>query len=190
MDHMKLIRKVLSGTGTESDRKSLYAWIGLLKSNQEEYQNVKLLWETSHQMDNLPYSEFHEGLLEITRKYNTERRRQRYRRAIVTIGVWTMAMLITFLLVVNSKDKRYARFDDASVAGIISDFKDNYKLQIEVHEDIIGNCRFTGTFYNTSSKDMLKSIAASLGLTLQTVEAEKFLLAGKGCTETVTPYPE
>src|SRR5258706_6205175 len=94
MDKSVIIFKVLSGHASELEKNELNIWITQSDANREEFNNLKLLWESSGEAERKD-DHFYDGLYKIQAKI---RQRQRRKRTKFIVWIGPVAIGLTGLL--------------------------------------------------------------------------------------------
>ena len=187
MDTTSLIHKVLSGKASETERADLEGWIGGSEANKTEYNDIRLLWESGKDTDRSPAdAHFYEGLDQI--KTIMQRKRRNRKRRKMTSSAVAMAAIIGigfFFLYPGSgrESRRYHKFENASLADIISTLEKDFDIRIEVEQKKTLTCRFTGTFYNNPAEDIIKIVSDDLNLRWESDKKGEYRLTGGGCVD-------
>src|SRR5258706_10143601 len=79
------------------------------------------------------------------------------------------------------KPRRYHKFENASLADIISTLEKDFDIRIEVEQKKTLTCRFTGTFYNNPAEDIIKIVSDGLNLRRESDKKGGYRLTGRGC---------
>ena len=188
MNRTPLIYKVLSNAASESEKKAMEDWLEESEENKTEFDNVKLLWETSNNPDSsFPKIQMVEGLTKIKALMQPKfMRRERSWRNLV----WTALLLIGVLMFtdaylknVKNKDSRVRlKFNNVSVEEVVKTLEDEYDVRIELDNKKIGACRFTGVFYQAENVDeILQILDQALSFRHQRKQKSEYLVTGTGC---------
>lgn len=186
MDKTSLIYKVLSNAASETERKELDEWLSQSEENKIEFNDVKLLWETSKDSDQ---SFSKNGLSKIKAVMQSKlRRREQSTRNWVLIALLVIAVLVFtyfffFHKTQNQDSVGRLKFDNASLKQVIRTLEDQYDVRIEFENSKISACTFTGIFYQTSGVDeVLQTIGESLNLRYRLTREGEYLVTGSGCS--------
>lgn len=184
MDRTSLILRVLSGEATETEKTALNTWIELSKANREEYLDIKLLWENGWATTEIPEGPddpFYDGLRRIREKMTIISKRQRRKRLsfIATAGV--MVAVVILFLVRGGEESKLLKFEDATLEYVVSILERRYELTIAVKDERVLKCRFSGTFYGSTGREAVRSVAENLSLQYETISQDEFRITGKGC---------
>lgn len=186
MDKVSLIYKMLSGEASPEEKLMLDHWIKINESNQEEFDNIKLLWE------NAPDSgQFHEdsrdGMRKIRAKIRVRRTKTSLQKTIgnsllpASIG---LSLIVFFAIIPRNKGSipKVAKFNNASLETICDSLEKQHDVAIEFSPRIAG-CKFSATFYNSSPDIILTALSEKLELTLERNNRNSFRLTGTHCPE-------
>lgn len=181
MDRTSFIYKVLSGKASETERKELNEWISFSHDNKSEFHNIKLLCENTPQETNHePDDKFYDGLRSIKRNIQTRIRRRRANQMTGSILICVfLLMIIPFTLQIVGGEKKniLLKFEDVPLEFVISKLQDQYTVTIEIRKEMLG-CKVTGTFYQGTADDMVRSIAQCLNVKCIHVGNHKFRMEG------------
>ncbi len=185
MDTTSLIHKVLSGKASETERADLEEWIGRSEANKTEYNDIRLLWENAKDTETVRTDvHFYEGFNQI-KTLMQRKRRNRKRRKMTSSAVAMAAIIVIgfFFLYPGSgrESHHYYKFENASLADIISTLEKDFDIRIEVEQKKTLTCRFTGTFYNNPAEDIIKVVSDGLKLRWESHKKGEYRLTGGGC---------
>lgn len=182
MDKSVMIFKVLSWQASELEKVDLDSWISQSDANREEFDDLKLLWESSRE-EQIKDNHFYDSLNKIQAKI-----RQRQRRKRTRFMVWTglVAMGLTgFLLYFVSPlplSSDNLRFNNTPLRLVVDALESKYHIQIEAENKEILACQFTGSFYRVDNpQDAIRSVCSALNLRYEVMSEEKYRLTGFGC---------
>lgn len=189
MDRSSLIYKVLSNEATETQRKELDEWLSQSEENKIEFNDIKLLWETSGNSDqSFPKNQLKEGLSKIKALMQSKlRRREQNTRTWVLIVLAIVSVLVfTYLLFQKSQDRDSIgrlKFDNVSLEQVINTLEDQYDVHIEFENKKVSACTFTGIFYQTKNVDeVLQTLDEALNLSHKLTGEGEYLVTGTGCS--------
>ncbi|MBS1680971.1 MAG: DUF4974 domain-containing protein [Bacteroidetes bacterium] len=184
MDKTALIHKVLSNTATEVEKKELEDWLLQSPENQTEFEDIKLLWETSnespqHSMKN----KVNDALNKIKTTMQSKRRRQANTKAVlalITIIILALAILY-FLSKQNRRPSRDLMFSNETLANVITVLEKEYDVNIDL-EDQTKDCAFTGSFYQAANIEVvLETIDNAMNTQHKFLNERHYQLVGSGC---------
>ena len=187
MNKIVLIDKVLSGNASEAEKTELDVWISESEANQIEYQDIKLLWENTNDVNNAEDDDhFYDGLQKIKAsmqsKHKPSIRNKTVIRYAALLSVLIVLVYLFFKNVETKQQSQYIRFDNASLENVVPVLEDQYNIHIEVENKKILGCQFTGTFYQADSvHDVISSLTGALNLTYVILSDQKYRLIGSGC---------
>lgn len=189
MDRSSLIYKVLSNEATETERKELDEWLSQSEENKIEFNDIKLLWETSGDSDQLTSkNQLKEGLSKIKALMQSKlRRREQNTRTWVLIVLAIVSVLVfTYLLFQKSQNRDSIgrlKFDNVSLEQVINTLEDRYDVHIEFENKKVSTCTFTGIFYQTKNVDeVLQTLDEALNLNHKLTGEGEYLVTGTGCS--------
>jgi len=187
MDRTALIYKVLSGTAGEAEKAELEKWISESDENRTEYGDIRLLWGHSNEADS-DRSHFYDGLFQIKTRMHRKRHHRKRKKMVMASSILMAGFVIAFWLLYSGSGResnRYHKFENASLADIITALEKDYDIRIEVEQRKILTCRFTGTFYNDPVEDIIQAVSGSLDLAFDRRDGE-YKLTGSGCWPVVS----
>ncbi|ALJ00893.1 FecR family protein [Rufibacter tibetensis] len=76
---------------------------------------------------------------------------------------------------------RTLTFKNSSIKSVVHDLEQYFKVSIEVSNENLHNCTFTGTFENPDLKEVLTVLAASSDLKIGNTKEGSYTLEGAGC---------
>src|SRR5258706_5768296 len=182
MDASSLIYKVLSGKAGEVEKAELEKWISGSDENKTEYDDIRLLWD--HSNDTGDRAHFYDGLYQIRTRMHRKRQHRKRKKMIMTSSILLAGIIIAcwFLYPGSGREShRYHKFENASLADIISAIENDYNIRIVVEQRNILACRFTGTFYNDPVEDIIQTVSRSLDLAYEFRRDGGYKLTGSGC---------
>ncbi len=101
MDKTSLIYKVLEGKASEVEKAELSWWIALSEENKSEYQDIKLLWENSNELNNTADNNYDDDLRKIKAamqaKFNHHNNNKNRVQIILVIFILIVITLLFFL---------------------------------------------------------------------------------------------
>lgn len=183
MDRISLIYKVLSGEASGEEKRELKEWIARSEANREEFDDIKLLWESSSTPADTD-QEDDDGFEGIRKRMQQHLQRSRRMRYAISTGI--LAVVAVILLVhlkqtwLRSSDSM--QFNSASIRDVIQVLQETYDIKIEVSQSGLLDCKFSATFYNINEKDAaLRSIEHSLNVQFVADAKNRYHLVGNGC---------
>jgi ferric-dicitrate binding protein FerR (iron transport regulator) len=181
MDITALIYKVLSGNASEIETKKLDDWIALKDANKSEFHDIKLLYECAcREDDQVSNSNPDEDLKAIKHLIHIgTRRRRKYRLMAGILSIIVLLVSVQIIIHANRDEKKsiHLKFEEASLEYVINTLQDRYEVIIEVGKEMV-NCKVTGTFYQDTVDDMVRSISKSLNLKYTITAPDKFRIEG------------
>ncbi len=184
MDKTSLIYKVLEGNASEGEKIELMAWIGQSEENKAEYQDIKLLWENSNEIIRGTNDHFYAGLRKIKTSMQSKHKRDNLNKIILLTLILVVLVILFFCWLSPEKreDPPFLRFDNASLEIVISTIEVRYNIHIQVADEKILACGFTGIFYHADSgQNVTQSLAKALDLTYEMLDDQHYRLIGIGC---------
>jgi len=210
MDKPTLIHKVLSGNGDEAEKAELNAWISSDPAHAEEFEDIRLLHESSLNIEQRIMErddKFYDGLRRIQDRIKTLKRRRKkailYKIAGIVTLVSTLIIIVSvFLFNLNKPSKLISappnkissttisgiqlydnlRLEDATLESILKLLKNKYHLIFQVRSREILSCRFTGMFSRGITIDeMIRVLSQSENFSYTVVNSKTYELHGKGC---------
>ena len=190
MDIVFLVNKVLSGQGNHEERERLKKWRAERPGNEEEFESLKLLWEYSLDNNEAEKSDptFYDGLTKIKEMIEAKKlekkkiRRRKFLLAIILAILFTAVLIVIVIQKYSDSHKTRLQFKDAPLGQVIETLENKYNVSIEVDQNEILGCHFTGLFFGkNATHEILKSIAAGTNLEYQILGPAKFKLTGVGC---------
>ncbi|HEX5170947.1 MAG TPA: DUF4974 domain-containing protein [Cyclobacteriaceae bacterium] len=130
---------------------------------------------------------FNDGLSKIwARIRRNDRRRKRIR--ILAGGVLFLAAAILVPYVLSTRnDRREMRshsFDHVLLEQVVAVLREEYGVRVDVSNDQLLGCPFTGTFYGTNmAVDLIRSLAEALDLKVEVAANGGYRLSGGGCAK-------
>jgi ferric-dicitrate binding protein FerR (iron transport regulator) len=195
MNMFWLIDKVLSGKATEAEKKELEEWIAKLPSNREEYEDMKLLWEFSSRQpsEKKPDPSFYDGLYRIKEVISSRGRKIHSAQHDWKLYLSFVALLISIIALVyccvsysrrDHKESTPLKFDNRPLAEVISVIDKHYKIEIQLENQEVLKCTFTGIIdLRTSKEEVITIVSRSLGLYYKTISSDRVELTGNGCRQ-------
>ena len=183
MDRASLIYKVLSGEASGEEKHELDEWIARSERNREEFDDIKLLWETSSRPADTA-QEDEDGFEGIRQRMQQHLQRQRRMRYVISTGILVVAALIWLIHLQQTwlRSTDSVQFNGASIADVIEVLQKTYDIKIEVRQPGLLDCKFSATFYNISEKEaVLRSIEHSLNVQFIAGAKNRYHLVGNGC---------
>jgi ferric-dicitrate binding protein FerR (iron transport regulator) len=190
MDKSAMIFKVLSGEANELEKKELDIWITQSDANREEFNDLKLLWESSREEAGNDHH-FYESLYKIQAQIRQRQRRKRS-KPIVLIGLAAIGLigLLLYFIPLLTLSSDNLRFNNAPLRLVVGALESKYHIQIEAERKEILACQFTGSFYMVDNpQDAIRSICSALNLKYEIMGKGKYRLTGFGCAQQVVPGP-
>lgn len=183
MDRVSLIYKVLSGEATLDEKKELDEWVTKSEANQEEFEDIKLLWENSPFPSDTEQDET--GFEKIRQRIQQRSRRKKQIRSILyACIVITLAVLLLLLFRQTwFRSPDGIQLNDTGMNEVIKMLENEYHIQIEVNNPQLLKCHFTATLYKIKDKQTaLQSIEHSLDVAFISLSKRKYSLVGDGCS--------
>ena len=184
MDKSVMIFKVLSGQASELEKEDLDRWITQSDANREEFDDLKLLWESSRE-EQRKDNHFYDSLYKIQAKIRQRQRRKRS-RFIVWIGLVAMGLtgLLLYFAFPPTLSSDNLRFNHTPLRLVVDALESKYHIQIEAENKEILACEFTGSFYMVDNpQDAIRSVCSALSLKYEVVSEERYRLTGFGCVK-------
>ncbi|MEP2669064.1 MAG: DUF4974 domain-containing protein [Cyclobacteriaceae bacterium] len=181
MNLVNLIRKCLLENATKFKRATWEKLDFINKSSLQEIENDRLLLDSElkeNDFSNLPP---YEGLLKIKERYRDQKRRSKQFRDTIAICVFTVVVFSILLISSRSNRINYVHFDQVPIRNMFIILKNRYSVIIEAEDCVVLNCRFTGTFSNVATEEIVTSMASSLGLGFERVGERGYRLTGSNC---------
>jgi ferric-dicitrate binding protein FerR (iron transport regulator) len=182
MDKSVMIFKVLSGQASELEKKELDIWITQSDANREEFNDLKLLWESSGGEQGKD-DHFYDSLYKIQAEIRQRQRRKRT-KFIVLIGPAAIGLIGLLLYFASplTQSSDNLRFNNAPLRLVVGAIESKYHIQIEAESKEILACQFTGSFYMVDNpQDAIRSVCNALNLKYEVMSKEKYRLTGFGC---------
>ncbi|MFZ5972830.1 MAG: DUF4974 domain-containing protein [Bacteroidota bacterium] len=183
MDRVSLIYRVLSGEASPDEKKELDEWVTKSEANQEEFEDIKLLWENSPLPSDTEQDEA--GFEKIRQRIQQRSRRKKQIRSILyACIVITLAVLLFLLFRLTwFRNPEGIQFNDTGMNEVIKMLENEYQIQIEVNNPQLLQCHFTATLYKIKDKQTtLQSIEHSLDVAFISLSKRKYSLVGDGCS--------
>lgn len=177
MDKSVMIFKVLSGHASELEKKELDMWITQSDANKEEFNDLKLLWESSREEERKD-GHFYDGLYKIQSKIRQSQRRKRT-EFIVLMGIVVTGLIVLLIYIVSSSAQRSdnLRFNNTPLIKVIGALESKYHIQIEAEGKEIRMLKFTGSFYRIDNpKDAILSVCNALNLKYEIMSEGRYRL--------------
>ncbi|MEJ7779022.1 MAG: FecR domain-containing protein [Daejeonella sp.] len=73
------------------------------------------------------------------------------------------------------------KFADAALKEVLADLGRHYRIRLELQDNDLQNCRFTGTFKDAKLDEVLQVLQASLDLTYKETGNKTISIKGQGC---------
>jgi hypothetical protein len=187
MEKSELIFKVLSSEASSEEVKELDDWISLNASNKNEYEDLKLLWEGSREVNVINRDDtYRDGFQKIRSIISKRKRKKKWLTAGIVILVAMAIMAIPYYLISSNRwqvnKNTSIKFNQVPLLEVIAVLEKEYSIEIIAPTKIL-DCEFTGSFYNDSAKDVVRSIAESMSMEYNRVDDNTFKLNGSGCTK-------
>lgn len=182
MDRASLIFKVLSGKAGSIEKQELEFWIAQSKANQDEFDDIKLLWEHSVVASN--HSEDDRGYEKIKERMQQRIQKRKRIRFILYACILIIVGVIFFLLLKETwfSNSEGTQFDSMGMREVVKMLEHNYQIQIEVRNSNVLECDFTATLYRIKDLQALfSSIEHSLNVKFIAEGKSRYSLAGDGC---------
>lgn len=183
MDRVSLIYKVLSGEASLDEKKELDEWVTKSEANQEEFEDIKLLWENSPSPSDTDKDDT--GFEKIRQRIQQGFRRKKQIRSILyACIVITLAVLLLLLFRQTwFRNPDGIQLNDTGMNEVIKILENEYHIQIEVNNPQLLKCHFTATLYKIKDKQTaLQSIEHSLDVAFISLSKRKYSLVGDGCS--------
>lgn len=183
MDRVSLIYKVLSGEASLDEKKELDEWVTKSEANQEEFEDIKLLWDNSPLPSDTDQDET--GFEKIRQRIQQRSRRKKQIRAILYACIIITLAVLLFLLFRQTwfRNPDGIQFNDTGMNEVIKMLENEYQIQIEVNNPQLLKCHFTATLYKIKDKQTaLQSIEHSLDVAFISLSKRKYSLVGDGCS--------
>ena len=178
MDKVSLMYKVLSGEAAPSEQKELADWIAESEANSEEFEDIKLLWESSVSSTDA-YDENDSGFEKIRQRVKqrlkAKSRLKHVLYAIALAGAVLIFVLLTKWTWFSSSDG--VRFHRTGLNQVIKALEKSYDIKIDVNNTEIGKCQLTATFYRVDDeRRTLEAIEHALNVEFVVQSKNKFRL--------------
>ncbi len=183
MDRVSLIYKVLSGEASLDEKQELDEWVTKSEANQEEFEDIKLLWENSPLPSDIEQDET--GFEKIRQRIqHRSRRKKQIRHILYACLVVTLAVILILLFRQTwFRNSDGIQFNDTGMNEVIKMLENKYHIQIEVNNPQLLKCHFTATLYKIQDKQTaLRSIEHSLDVAFIAQSKRKYNLVGNGCS--------
>ena len=180
MDHLALIYKVLSRKATAQEKAGLESWILESAENRQEFEDIRLLWESSSSLHLSDDSAFEAIKLRVKGQIKRKRR-------IGTVLSTFLLILFTSLLGFVLKKTWFApieqiSFDKTEMSEVIKVLEKRYRVEIQVNNPRILRCRYTAILSNVDDEHLvLTSIEHALNVKFIDHGKNKYNLVGGGC---------
>lgn len=186
MDYKSIIFKVLEGNASPFEQEYLKNWVTLEYSNQEEFQNIKTLWDNWAVPNKSQQEEILAGLANIKKQIYSRSAANKILKPSTGLLAFTAGLGLSLFLiwVLNKKSPTipYLKLNNTAIRQVIQTLHDHWNVTIEVDNKQVLECEFTGTFYNLPAEDVIRTIAGKLGLSLEIDREKKYTLKGTGFT--------
>jgi len=73
-------------------------------------------------------------------------------------------------------------YDNDPLVKVVQDLEEQFRIDIGINENKIGDCRFTSSFQNAELEEVLEIISATMNLSLEK-SSNGYLLDGEGCNQ-------
>lgn len=183
MDRVSLIYKVLSGEASLDEKKELDEWVTKSEANQEEFEDIKLLWDNSPLPSDTDQDET--GFEKIRQRIQQRSRRKKQIRAVLYACIVITLAVLFFLLLRQTwlRNPDGVQFNHTGMKDVIRMLENKYHIQIEVNNPELLKCHFTATLYKIQDKQTaLRSIEHSLDVAFIFLSKRKYSLVGDGCS--------
>ena len=183
MDRVSLIYKVLSGEASLDEKQELDEWVTKSEANQEEFEDIKLLWENAPLPSDIEQDET--GFEKIRQRIQQRSRRKKQIRHILYACLVVTLAIILILLIWQTwlRNSDGIQFNNTGMNEVIKMLENEYQIQIEVNNPQLLKCHFTATLYKIKDKQAaLQSIEHSLDVAFVSQSKRKYSLVGNGCS--------
>ena len=183
MDRISLIYKVLSREANGEEKRELEEWIARSEANREEFDDIKLLWESSSRPTDTE-QEDNDGFEGIRKRMQQHLQTQRRMRYAISTGILAVGavILLAHLKQTWLQSSDSMQFNGASIRDVIQVLQETYDIKIEVTQPGLLDCKFSATFYNINEKDAaLRAIEHSLNVQFIADAQNRYHLVGNGC---------
>jgi ferric-dicitrate binding protein FerR (iron transport regulator) len=181
MDRVSLIYKALAGEASTEEMEELEEWVIQSPANREEFEDIKLLWESSglrerNSDDDLGFEKIK------SRVQQRLRTNKRIRQAILLIALTIIALTIGFILrSTKATQSDGVQFNSTPLGEVVKTLEEHYNIKIEVEDAELLNCEFSATFYKVDRQAVLKSIGHALNVEVVPSQKNRYNLKGSGC---------
>ncbi|MDQ2656357.1 MAG: DUF4974 domain-containing protein [Bacteroidota bacterium] len=202
----RLIYKVLSGEADEAEKKEVRTWIDMNPRNAEEFDDIRLVYEAELNFDESVISgddSLDDGWLNLQQRIFRFKRQQHSRDLVKTLATATLISTIVFAAIFyyvsSNATLAYQDVDSITSTALLSDklaFQDatlesvfdvlhsRYGIKIRVNNAEVTACKFSGTFSRgILVDDVLRTLARSENLQLESKSGGTFEFKGMGCSE-------
>jgi ferric-dicitrate binding protein FerR (iron transport regulator) len=175
--------KMVNGTAQPSEADAFGQWMAESTAHREEFRQFRQLW--GDLKGPWPQATDRAPLASIRQRVLTNKRKRQKRKMIVYAAA-LMAVLATGLWLTRGQEQTPFRenlsFNNVTLQELASTLEDRFHAHINIEDKELVKCRFTGSFYKTSTvEDIMRTIAFSLNLEIKTKGAEQYEWKGHGC---------
>lgn len=183
MDHVALIYKVLSQEATPNEKAELERWILESEENLQEFEDIKLLRESSFSPDESVGDDSGFDRIKLRMKKHVKRKR-RIRTLFSTL---LLTLVTSFLVILLSKTwfapLEQIRFEGMEMSEVIKVLEERYKIKIEVTNPRILSCQYTAILLKVDDEHLvLTSIEHSLNVKFIDQGRSRYNLVGNACS--------
>lgn len=150
MDRVSYIYRVLSGEASEVEKQELKDWIAMNPENKEEFENIRLLWESEQRTEPVNSQESDQDFEKL--RSRIKKHHVRNRRTRTALFVLASLMLVSTTLIwinrYNAGSPGY-RFDEVALTNVIALLESRYDIQVEVPNPELLQCLYSGIFFRT-----------------------------------------
>lgn len=183
MDRVSLIYKVLSEEAHPAEHRELEDWIAKSEANREEFEDIRLLWESSTMTDD-PSLDVDSGFEKIKQRMQYRlkmKRRLRYALYTIILAIVTVLFVLllskTWLSTTNT-----TRFHNAEMNEVVKFLEKKYDIRIDVDNSKLLHCQLTATFHKVNVQVAMQSIEHSLNVEFISQSNREYSLTGNDCS--------
>ncbi|MBX2968317.1 MAG: DUF4974 domain-containing protein [Cyclobacteriaceae bacterium] len=186
MDRVSYIYRVLSGVASEVEKQELEDWIAMNPENKEEFENIRLLWESEQHTKSVSSQESDRDF----EKLNTLIKQQQVRKKRIRAYLYALIILILTLIGMawlnrSGQGLPGYRFDEVALKNVIAVLESRYDIQIEVPNPELLQCLYSGSFFRTKQEgEVLRAMEQVLDVTFVALTDTQYkLVKNAGATD-------
>ncbi|MBX2956201.1 MAG: DUF4974 domain-containing protein [Cyclobacteriaceae bacterium] len=183
MDRVTLMYKVLSGKASPVEKLELNDWIALNPENEEEFKNIKLLWESEQDTGRIIEQDTNDNFEQIRLRVKSHQIRIRTIRSILyTLVVLSLALFAISIMHATGSGTTGYRFEEVAMTNVIRVLEKRYYIKVEVRNPELLRCRYTGSFFRVEDeREVLRSIEQALEVEFVALTDTQYQLTGNVC---------